>query len=305
MKKVLITGGSGLLGINWAFAIKNNYNVVLGLHNREVVLDDVGTVKIDIENIQVFRDLVKQISPDIIIHAAGMTNVDQCETDEKMAEYLNCQLPENVASVCNEYNIKLAFISTDHLYDGSKENVTEKEATCPVNVYGKTKLKGENVSAKACSNSLIIRTNFFGWGGPYKRSFSDWVINNLREGNKIKLFDDVFYTPILIDRLASVSMKLIESGQSGVVNIVGDDRVSKYDFANKIVTRFSLPQHLIERAKMTDSDFLTVRPKDMSLSNKYAQTLLKSSLGNIDEYISELKRQEESGRAKKVLEAFL
>ncbi|MFT5519464.1 MAG: dTDP-4-dehydrorhamnose reductase [Enterobacterales bacterium] len=303
-KKVLITGGSGLLGINWALAIKDNYDVVLGLHSKEVILEGVETIKIDIENIEVFRKEIDKMSPDIIVHTAGMTNVEQCENDFDMAEYINCTLSKNIATICNEKNIKLIHISTDHLYDGREKNLTENDFTCPVNVYGKTKLEGERVVFEECPDSLIVRTNFFGWGGPYKQSFSDWIVSNLRAGNKIKLFDDVFYTPILIDKLACVSMKFIAGNVKGIVNIVGDERISKYDFCSKLAKEFELPEDLIERAKIASSKCLTLRPLDMSLSNQYAQSLHGGKIGNVNEYLTELKAQENNGREKIVRNAF-
>jgi dTDP-4-dehydrorhamnose reductase len=305
MQKVLITGGSGLLGVSWGLAIKNNYKVILGLHNKSVKIEGIETITLDIENIKCFRATVDKVCPDIIVHSAGMTSVEQCEGNPDMASYLNSTLAENVATVCSEKNIKLIHISTDHLYDGSKANVTERELTCPINAYGISKLKGEMAVAKAYPESLIVRTNFFGWGGPYKQSFSDWVIDNLRAGNKIKAFDDVFYTPILIDRLVFIAMSFIESDVKGRVNIVGDERISKYVFCCKISKQFNLPQNLIEKAKIADANQLTRRPKDMSLSNEYAQTLYGEKIGTIDDFIFKLKTQEEAGMAKIVRNSFL
>lgn len=305
MQKVLITGGSGLLGVNWALAIREKYHVILGLHEKKVSIEGVDAVHINLENIEALKNAIDSLRPDIIVHTAGMTNVDQCEHDYELANLLNFSLCKNIATVCNESHIKLIHISTDHLYDGSKKNITEQDLTCPINVYGTTKLKGEEIVAKICPKALIARTNFFGWGGPYKQSFSDWIIDSLRAGRKIKAFDDVFYSPILIDKLANVAMSFLADNVTGVVNIVGDERISKYDFCQNIVKKFDLPENLVERSKIADAQFLTQRPQDMSLSNQYAQTLYGKTLGDIDDYVAQLKAQEESGLAKIVKEAFL
>lgn len=305
MQKVLITGGSGLLGINWGLAIKDSYNVVLGLHNKSVKLQGIETIRIDVESIKNFRKVVDSLSPNIIIHTVGMTSVEQCEDAPDIASYLNCTLAENVATVCSEKNIKLIHISTDHLYSGCYMNLTEKDLTQPINVYGKTKLMGEVMVSEIYPKALIVRTNFFGWGGPYKQSFSDWIIFNLREGSKLNLFDDVFFTPILIDKLASVSMNFIDSNVEGIVNIVGDERISKYDFCSKIADQFNLPNYLFVRDKIVNSKRLALRPHDMSLSNKYAQSLYGSGLGNVDDFIAELNSQEKNGRKKIVANAFI
>lgn len=304
MKKVLITGGAGLLGINWGQCIKNKHRVVLGLHDTKVTLKGIETLNMDIESEEAARYSIDKISPDLVIHAAGMTSVDLCEKNPETAEYVNCTLSKNIAIICKEKKIKLLHISTDHLYDGIKKNITETETPSPLNVYGKTKLNGERAIASIYPETLIIRTNFFGWGGPNKQSFSDWIIYNLRKGNKIKAFDDVFYTPILIDRLVEVSMKLVDNNITGIVNIVGDERISKYEFCKKIQMHFDLPENLIEKAKIKDVDSLTLRPLDMSLSNHYVQMLYGEKMGGVDEFIRVLKYQEDTGRPQIFKEAF-
>ena len=116
MTKVLITGGSGLLAINWACVIRAKFNTVLGIHKSKVNLDGVETTALNLDSIEDLINQIKEISPDVVIHTAGLTNVDLCEENPKLAHYVNCSLSGNVAFVCKELRVKLVHISTDHLF---------------------------------------------------------------------------------------------------------------------------------------------------------------------------------------------
>ncbi len=304
MQRILITGGSGLLGLNWACAIRNSCDVVLGLHDRQVTLTGVNTSPLNLQNKSDLEVKIKNISPDIIVHAAGMTNVDECENNPDFAYLCNRDLSGNVACVANKLNIKLIHISTDHLFNGDRMNVTEKEIPDPVNIYGKSKLAAEVLVNKISPDALIVRTNFFGWGSQVKQSFSDWIINNLRNKNTLSLFDDVFYTPIIVDFLAKHSLTLAGKGTSGIIHVVGDERISKYTFAREILKKFSLPLDLIVKSQVQSAELIAKRPADMSLSNNQASNILGYRLGSVAECVESLLEQEEK-RAKELYLAIL
>ena len=133
-----------------------------------------STYKID-------RDNIKKIVKDVnFVEIYINTSVEECEENPDAGFHVNCTLAANVATICSEKGIKLIHVSTDHLFDGEKRYLTESDPVCPVNTYGKTKLAGEQAVSEIYPEALIVRTNFFGWGGPYKHSFSDWIIQSLR-----------------------------------------------------------------------------------------------------------------------------
>jgi UDP-4-amino-4,6-dideoxy-N-acetyl-beta-L-altrosamine transaminase/dTDP-4-dehydrorhamnose reductase len=293
-RKILFTGGSGLLAINWAICIADDSDVILGLHRQYVSIPGVRIAWINMESAAAFSESLEKIQPDIVIHCAGLTNVEKCENDPSLAQHVNVELAINVATACNQKNIKLVYISTDHLVAGDKPLVTEEEPVFPMNRYAQTKSEAENRILAISKESLVIRTNFYGWGTNYRDSFSDFIISNLRKGKTISLFKDFFYTPILIEDLANIAMQLLSHNASGIFNVVGDERISKLEFGNKLARRFGLDTKLIQAVRFSDRKDLIKRPTDLSLSNQKTKSLLNNRFGNIDENINRLYEQEKS-----------
>ncbi len=142
-KKVLITGGSGLLAVNWALSIRDNYAVTLLLHHKKISLSGVDTDIVSLSSLDECLSVLEKHQPDIVIHTAGLTNVEECESNPNLAQEVNVDLAKNIAIACNQQSVKLVHISTDHLFLGNQEFSTEESATNPVNNYAKTKLLGE------------------------------------------------------------------------------------------------------------------------------------------------------------------
>ena len=234
-----------------------------------------------------------------------MTRVEECEQRPRDAEHANAGLTRNVAIATHALGIKLVHISTDHLFSGSRSRMTEEELPEPLNVYARTKLQAEEWARMANPETLIVRTNFFGWGHLYRQSFSDWIITSLRSGRRITMFEDVYFTPILADSLALATHDVVANKASGVLNIVGDERLSKYDFAIRVAKRFGLPKTLVVRGKMDNPKPLVHRPHDMSLDNTKASGLLGRPVGKVDEFLEELYEQENQGRATELQNAVL
>jgi dTDP-4-dehydrorhamnose reductase len=301
LSRVLITGGSGLLGLNWAASTRSQSEVYLGIHSRDVSLRGTIASPIDIDSFDSTLRSFDSLQLDLVIHTAGLTSVEQCEANPSKARYQNVTLARNVAKACEKQGIKLVHISTDHLFDGAYSLADERALLCPRNIYGKTKAEGELCVLDANPNSLVIRTNFFGWGTSYRSSLSDYIIQSLRAGKPIKLFEDVFYTPILAESLAYTAAQLVKINHSGVVNLVGDTRISKFDFGVRLAEDFRLDKSLIRPVKLASRPDLVRRPLDMSLSNKCATSLLSRPPSFLESDIKRLRKQEEQGLAKELL----
>ena len=293
-KRVLFTGGSGLLALNWAMAIRGKYTIALGLHQKNITLRDFEHYQIDLKSIERFAKSLEEIKPDIVIHAAGLTNVEKCESEPDLAFHVNVEIAEVVAKVCFQKGLQLVHISTDHIFSGKKSLLSESQPLEPINKYGETKAEAEALVLKAYPKALVIRTNFFGWGTSYRKSFSDNIIEGLRAKKQLVLFDDVFYTPILVENLAFAVHDLIDQQMHGIINIVGDERISKYQFGIKIAEKFGLDCKLIKRGFFDEISGLVQRPKDMSLNNLKACELIGKKLGNVNEYLTKLMQQEKS-----------
>lgn len=298
--KVLITGGSGLLALNWAVAVRDNHAVMLCKHHREFQLKNVHTRFLNIESIDDIRRMLDDMQPEFVVHTAGLTSVEKCESQSESAKYLNVQLAKNVAEACAKTKVPFVHISTDHLFKGDQSLVNEQAILSPVNVYAKTKAEAENQVLDSCSNALIVRTNFYGWGTSYRKSFSDLVLTALRNKKKITLYKDVYYTPILVEELALLVHELVAAKASGIFNIVGDDRVSKYEFGMKLASKFSLDSSLIQSGNIVENKSLVKRPLDMSLSNKKISFFLNKKIGGLNEHLARLENQEVIGLSREL-----
>ena len=297
---MLFTGGSGLLAVNWAQAMRIPCALTLGLHNRRISLAQTFAKKIDLESVDKLMRILEEINCQVVVNTAGLASVEQCESDPALAHHVNVTLASNVAKACANLGVQLVHISTDHLFSGQEPMVTEDHLIAPVNVYGKTKAEAEYRVCEINPEALVIRTNFYGWGTSYRQSFSDMVIKRLRSHQEVTLFQDVFYTPILIDNAAKLVHDLIDLKVSGIFHVVGDDRISKYEFGLRIAEKFGLDSSKIVPGFLANQPRLTRRPFDMSLSNSKVRVLLGRPVGSIQEQIATLHQQEYNGLAQEL-----
>lgn len=297
---IFLTGGSGLLAVNWFYSKLNDYTIYLGLNDRKINPHGAHVLNVDFSSVDTLVNQLELIQPSVLIHTAGLTNVEKCEDNPELAYRINVELSRKVAVATKELGIPFVHISTDHLFGGLSSCLTEDEPTHPINVYGKTKDLAEKAVLESNSKALIIRTNFYGWGTSYRKSFSDYIIENLSENKKIFLFDDVYYTPIFVDILVQVVHELLEKKASGIFHVVSDDRISKYNFGILIAKEFGFDDSLIIRSSLNSKTDLVKRPSDMSLSNQKVKNLLGRNLGTVKQHLTQLHHQVSEIKTKEI-----
>ena len=294
--RLLITGGTGLLALNWACAMRETWDVTLGIHSNLVDLAGVNSCPLALDDPVRLLAQIDDIAPDLVVHTAGLTSVDQCELNPSFANQANVVIAQNLALAAARRSVALVHVSTDHLFSGNQSMCTEDERPAPINHYGRTKALAEIAVLNANPQALVLRTNFFGWGNSKRQSFTDWLIYSLRSGKKLPLYENIFFTPILADALALAAHQLVEKGASGVFNLVGDQRLSKYEFACILADNFSLPQYLVLRHIFDGSELVAPRPLDMSLNNNKARQVLGRDIGKVSHFLAALRQQELFGR---------
>ena len=269
MKKVLITGGTGLFAINYAIRFKNKYKVYLIQNKKRISLvkNNITLLNTDINNQKNLNNLINKIKPDILIHAASNTNLEDCELNKNKSFKSNYLLTKTIVKACKKYKVYLVFLSTDQLFKGDKSYYGEKSKVNPQNYYSKLKLLSEYFIKKNLKNFLIIRTNFFGWGTRYRNSFSDNVIFNLKKKKYIHILNDVYFNPISLTYLCRVINRLIFLNKNGIFNISSSQKFTKFILANMIAYKFRLKTKYIKPILLTNLNTNVVRPKDMSLKN--------------------------------------
>lgn len=296
---VFLTGGSGLLAVNWAVAVRDRWPVILGTHERTIELAGASARHVTLESVDELTQTLREIGPRLVVHTAGMTDVDACEQRPDEAAHVNVELAANVAHACASLDLPLVHISTDHLFSQETDVPAEEHPVSPINVYGRTKADGETRVQAAHPDALIARTNFYAWGPSYRRSFSDTIIDTLRNGKSITLFRDVSYTPILASVLADAVHDLVDRGLSGIFHVSGDECLTKYDFGLRVAERFSLDPTLISGGLLHQAR-LARRPRSMCLNNRKTVAAIGRPLGGVDAHMELLWQQEAKGDAAEV-----
>ena len=288
----LIFGGSGLLGSSWANSqVLNNDNVAIVTHNANSDLNKVKKYSVNSSSMEEIEKLINTFKPSININSAGITDIEKCENNYQLAYEANVNLPKKISKISKNNGIKFIHISTDHLFDGKKGNYSEEDAIFPLNNYAKTKALAEEEVLKNNDKSLIIRSNFYGWGPKNRKSFSDLIFDNLSNKKEIFLFEDVFFSPLYMKDLINFSNFLLFKNLRGVFNLSSNERISKLDFGKKIARTFNFDLNLIIPTSIEERKDLVLRPKDMSLSNKKFKKYYNEPIDTIEESINKLKKE--------------
>ena len=286
MKKIFITGGSGFLAVNWIIKMRDKFSIINCQNNKIVNIKGSKNFLINLFDIDEVEKFIINHKPDLIIHCASITNIEKCENQKKLANETHVLITKNLSQISKKYNIKLVYISTDHIYDGKKSFYSEKDIPSPLNYYAETKLIGESEVLDASNKNLVIRTNFFGWTTSYQRNFASNIINLLLKNKKVDVFSDVYFTPVFISDLINITHNLIEHSADGIFNISSNERLSKLDFAIKLAKKFKLKYNLINGNKKINVKGLINRPNDMSLDNKKLKKFLNIEIPSIDLFIN-------------------
>ena len=295
--KLFITGISGLLGLNLALQARERFQISGCYYAHPIVLDGIQALKADIASTDVLDRALRKIRPDVILHTAGLTNVEECEANPVLAQRLNVEAVQHVAKIADTLRARLIHISTDHLYDGAEPWKKETDIPDPLNVYARTKWEAEQVVLKVCPDAMIIRTNFFGWGTSIRVSFSDWILNALAENRELTMFNDVFFTPILINDLVDKMIDLMVRKATGIFHVAGGERLSKYAFAIELAQVFNYSKDKIRQISVEGFPFRAKRPKDMSLSSEKAGRYLGMRMPAVKDALNRLKEIESEGHS--------
>ncbi len=300
-QKILVTGASGLLGT--------------GLTPRLEVLGDIIPVgrRNPSPNITVYGDLSDPLfatqllddhRPDIIVHTVALTDVDQCEKNIRAAFETNVQTTRNIVSwaLKNAPETRLVYVSTDQVYGGPGPH--GEESINPLNVYGMTKLWGEDV-ARNLEHSLILRTNFFSLGTELRQGFAGWLIESFQQKRSITLFEDVWFNPLYVTDLSNLIVAFIKRNLTGTFNVgASETGLSKAEFALKLATQLGLDGSNTKTGSVQSADLLAPRPHDMRMLVGKVESAMNIGLPSVEDGLRQLAKDwQESVAASSGIEA--
>jgi dTDP-4-dehydrorhamnose reductase len=300
MTKILITGASGLLGLNLSLA-KYQTHTIIGVDRAKLAGVPYELVRADLTQPGVIAHLIDAHQPDAIIHTAANANVDDCQSDPQGAQRLNAELPGELASVCALRGVRLVHISTDAVFDGTLNGVyTEEQTPHPLGVYAQTKLEGERNVLSANPQAIVARVNFFGWSLSGARSLSEFFFNKLSAGEQCNGFTDVFFCPLFVGDLADTLTLMLEKNLTGLYHVVGSQALSKYDFGQRIARQFGFDPGLVIPRSVEDSGLKAPRSHNLRLSIHKLSTALGQEIPAVSTGIAKFYTQAQQGYPQKM-----
>lgn len=278
-KRWLITGASGLLSDYLIEACGKSGEVITTARSD-------GDRRCDLTDANAVRALLADTSPDVVVHAAALTDVDRCEREPDRALAVNRDAAAHLAAALPP-GARIVFVSTDQVYPDTPGPHTE-EAAGPVNMYGKSKREGERATL-GHPGALVLRTNFF---GPSRRagraSLSDFVIRSLGEGRAVTFFSDILFSPLHMATLSALIVEMAERATTGVFNAGCRNGASKADFALAVARHKGLQTRTARIGSSTVMPDRAPRPKDMRMDVGRIERALGRPMPTLEEEVAKL-----------------
>jgi dTDP-4-dehydrorhamnose reductase len=229
-RRIVVLGSAGQLGMDLV--------EVLRLDDKRETLP-LKHSDCDCTNANQVVGVIRDLHPDVVINCAAYVRVDDCEDHSSEAFEINAIGALNVSRACAATDSLCVYISTDYVFDGAKSApYVESDPTCPINVYGVSKLAGEYLVRQTAPRSLVVRTSsLFGKTGSRGKggNFVETIISKANSGNPLRVINDVIMSPTYTRDAATALVGLIEQGENGVVHLANDGACTWYEFAKFIL----------------------------------------------------------------------
>lgn len=256
-EKLFVLGIGGLTGSKLVEAGRDNFEMFGSYNFRDPKLSFVKSVNLDINNASKIRHVLEEVKPDIVINTTGINNVDYCEKHPEEAWKINVLAVEEICKITKKIGIKLVQLSSDSVFDGNKQlPYDEADIPNPINYYGKTKLKSENIVLENPDNAVVRASVLYGYllrklaelESSSKKSinFGQWLINKLITNEKVRIITDEYSSPIIADDFARSLLHIVKHNGSGIFHSAPKLQITRYDFSVKIAKSLDLPSELIE-----------------------------------------------------------
>ena len=283
--RVLVTGASGFVGRKLLEEFKNQGDEVLGTYFTKEYPD---LVKLDVTDPEAVTRAIKDFQPEMVIHAAAMGRPDDCQADPERAQQVNVEGTRNIVNVSRLINSTVAFISSVYVFDGKKKGpYRENDQTNPVNVYGETKARAEEIIL-SLPHHIILRTDMiYGYNGEGMRNGLVGVVVNsqrpvLLDGKNVR-------QPLFLDDVRPAIMTLLNKEAFGITHLAGTDTITQFDIGRRI-EELVRDEPIIREKTEEELISSTPRPKNSTMDTSRARSL-GINLKGIDESLKELQHE--------------
>jgi dTDP-4-dehydrorhamnose reductase len=272
----LLTGAGGALGSVLMRVLSEAHQNVYGLVSEHGPAPDVGKVlRVDLTDPERYRDRLFALAPRAIIHLAAVSTVAECVRDPERARAVNVDATAALLELSDAIGARFIYVSTDMVFDGDEAPYGENAAAEPCSFYGRTKLEGE-CHVLAHPRTLVVRLPLL-YGLPEVArapTFFEQLVNALKTGAPIKLFEDEFRTPLWLEDAAHACRDLAQTEHRGVLHVGGPERVSRVDMGRLVAAALSCSDAAIVAVPRSAAPSPEPRPRDVSLDSAKYRTLM-------------------------------
>lgn len=285
--KILITGSTGLLGQALARQLASWANVVGVSRHDAVMLGEAAHVVGDLAEPDVARQIVERVSPDVVVHAQALSNVDQCEVDSAQAYRMNAEAPDLLCRACAPRQIPVVALSTDYVFNGAKSApYDEHDETRPINIYGLSKLDGERTVLRYSRGYVVRPSTLY---GPARQNFCHYIVDQAQQGRPIQAFLDQTTSPTYTADLAqALHAMLRELSASGgrevprVLHLANSGGCRRTEFAARALQLLNRSLSLLQPIGMVQQARPAARPSYSVLTSRYAANVIGTRLRSWD-----------------------
>jgi dTDP-4-dehydrorhamnose reductase len=231
MRRILVIGAKGMLGRDLVKILHSTFHTYQH-SNWEILEWDIDEIDIQEEKKTVTK--IEHFSPEIVINVAGYTDVDGCESNEEKAFAVNAEGTKHVALGALRCRAKVVYLSTDYIFDGEKkEPYLEDDPPNPLNVYGRSKWKGEQYVQELLKDALIVRTQWL--YGIYGNNFVTSILRQARDKKVLSIVNDQIGSPTYTVDLSEAISVLLQCDACGVFHVANSDLCTWYTFGQAIL----------------------------------------------------------------------
>jgi len=275
VNRLLVIGGSGLLGQNLVLeAESRGWETTATYHDHDEQIGTSRLLHLDVRDEDEVRAVLRQVWPEQVILAGGMTDLDECERRPGDAWAVNAEGTLNVAAACKLANIPMMYVSTSAVFNGEKgEPYYEFDTPDPLGIYAQTKLEGERLTLDADYRNAVCRvSDLYGWNRRSdKANFITWVLGELREGRPIDLYADRKSTFTYAPHCAKVLLSVMEKEGRGIYHAAGRECLDRYEAGLMIAREFGLDTSLCLEGTSDDAPTVARRGKNLCLNVQKAE----------------------------------
>lgn len=306
-KRILLTGSNGLLGQKITNLLIGRLNTQLLATsrgaNRHPVLEGYEYQDVDLCDSDTWDQIFEDFVPTDIIHSGAITQVDLCEQDHELCDKVNVEAVKRLSELCKKHNTRMTYLSTDFIFDGEAGPYKETDTPNPVNYYGASKLKAEQLIQANHPDSTILRTILLYGLTPHmsRSNIVLWAKNSLQQDKTINVVTDQFRCPTLAEDLAAATISAVMRKAEGIFHISGPEMFSIIDIAREVARFWNCDENLINPIDSSTLSQPARRPPKTGFVILKAQTQLDYKPHSLKQGLALVDRQlKEQGKAEPI-----